>query len=192
MQFSGVEYNDDGQDDFYEPMDKSMGGYSGGHMSGPQNYPYYGGRGGNYGGRYEDYSYVDGPGPGPSSMWNDQHVDSWRGKDHMTFSLHYKHQDPEHEKSSKCVGLNLALSVPENKTIRVLVYEGDDVTQLALRLVGFLNTHGLLKLHPEHHELLHRSFTYFIENKMSEIGVPIQTGSYSLVPQSMPMPTIEQ
>ena len=34
MQFSGVEFNDDGPDDFYD-IDKSMGGYGGGHMGGP-------------------------------------------------------------------------------------------------------------------------------------------------------------
>ena len=86
IQFSGVEFNDDAQDDFYEPMDKSMGGYGGGHMGGPQNYSYYGQRGGNYSSRYDDYGW-DGPN---MVMWNEHRSEHlWRGKDTMTFSLNY-------------------------------------------------------------------------------------------------------
>ena len=74
----------------------------------------------------------------------------------------------------------------------MLVYENDDVNELALRLVSFLNCHGLVRLHPEYHELLHRSLIYFIETKMSEIGVPVQNSGGSLLPQSIPMPTIKK
>ena len=73
----------------------------------------------------------------------------------------------------------------------MLVYENDDVTELAVRLVSFLNTHGLLKIHPEHQELLNRSLIYFIETKMMEIGVPVKSGG-CIWPQSIPMPTIQK
>ena len=88
MQFSGLEFNDDG-DEFYE-IDKSMGGgYSGGHMSGSQNYPYYGSRG-NYR-YYPDDGYMDTGrmDSGGGHMWGDHKYDSFRGKDTMTFSLNY-------------------------------------------------------------------------------------------------------
>ena len=65
------------------------------------------------------------------------------------------------------------------------------MNELVIRLISFLNCHGMLKIHPEHHELFHRSLVYFIENKMFEIGVPIKNSGVSYNPNTIPMPTIQ-
>ena len=103
---------------------------------------------------------------GSGHMWDNKY-DSFRGKDTMTFSLNYQHQETDAERgANKKLSLNCTLSFCDKKSIRLLVYENDDVQELALRLVSFLNCHGLMKVHHEHHELFHRSLIYFIETKM--------------------------
>ena len=101
----------------------------------------------------------------------------------MTFSLNYQHQDAETDRSAnKQLSLSLSMAFGDKKTIKLQVYENDDVNELAMRLISFLNCHSLLKIHPEHHELFHRSLVYFIESKMLEIGVPVRNSGVSYNP----------
>ena len=119
-----------------------------------------------------------------------RNYNAWNDKDTSvhTFSLWYKCH--EEELNQKKLALNLTLSACDKKTVRVLVYESDDITELSLRLINFLDCHSLLKLHREHHAIFHRSLCFFIENKMCEIGVPIQMSGPSLLASSVPIPTV--
>ena len=84
MHYAG-DFNEEDPDAFYDPMDKSMGGYSG-HM-GNQGYYNYNQRG-NY--RYDDYNYMDGH--RMDGHWHDKQYDSYRNKENIqTFSLNYQH-----------------------------------------------------------------------------------------------------
>ena len=60
----------------------------------------------------------------------------------------------------------MELALTEKKTIRLMVYENDDIYELTMRLLSFLNQNNLCEIHPDHQELFNRSLIYFIETKM--------------------------
>ena len=84
----------------------------------------------------------------------------------------------------------MELALTEKKTIRLLVYENDDIYELSMRLLSFLNQHNLCEIHPDHQELFNRSLIYFIETKMQELGVPFKHSGLCYMSNTTPMPTI--
>ena len=70
-----------------------------------------------------------------------RNYNAWNDKDNSvhTFSLWYKCN--EDDLSHKKLALNLTLNACDKKTVRVLVYENDDITELSLRLINFLDCH---------------------------------------------------
>ena len=154
---------------------------------GNQGYYNYNQRG-NY--RYDDYNYMDGH--RMDGHWHDKQYDSYRNKENIqTFSLNYQHQESESERgANKQLALRLELTLSEKKTIRLLVYENDDITELCVRLISFLNQQNLCKIHPEHQELFNRSLIYFIETKLQELSVPFKHSGLGYAQHQIPMPSI--
>ena len=83
----------------------------------------------------------------------------------MNFSLGYRHiaeNNPENYK----VLIILQIKVGERKAVRVLVYECDDIRDLANRLRRHLefNVNSFLPL--EYHDLFEKSLAFYIESQL--------------------------
>lgn len=88
-------------------------------------------------------------------------------EDIMNFSLGYRHiaeNNPENYK----VLIILQIKVGERKGIRVLVYECDDIKDLASRLRKHVEYHANSFLPLEYQDIFEKSLVFYIESQLQE------------------------
>ena len=81
----------------------------------------------------------------------------------MNFSLDYRHI-AENNPENYNVLIILQIKVAERKSIRVLVYEYDDLKELAMRLRNHVSHNALTFLPHEYIDLFEHSIQFYIES----------------------------